>query len=119
MSNEKFTAHVAEGRRSVKISFEKNEIELTTQGVEELIVVLSDLRAKMMPEVSDERPVKFNYLHMSKFAIIGDKPSGGAFIGFRHPGLGWLHFHLQHSEAADFARNLQKLNMPTPPKTKH
>lgn len=78
----------------------------TAQHVSDLIRILAEIRAEMMPAVSEAPPPVHEPLHDPLYATELHPFSGGTLLELRHPSLGWLEFVLPSVERKRIASSL-------------
>ncbi|CAB3689312.1 hypothetical protein LMG3458_02047 [Achromobacter deleyi] len=87
--------------------------ELDAGEVEQIIAALSALRERMQPPVPTAVPIG-KPLQIAAFPAWWVQPdfADGSVVCYRHPGLGWMGFSINHVQAIDLARLLHQQNDP-------
>lgn len=85
-------------------------ITLDASGLEELIHRLGEIRQQMTDEVPTELDPQFRIqvVHQPAWRVPEkhNGPKQTAMLVLRHPGLGWLAFHLEQDRAASIAKHI-------------
>src|SRR4051812_1450272 len=87
-------------------------VTLTAAEIDAFIDVLWRVRASMTPEVQTDNPsLSGETLAVDgpQFYVSRDRMKGGSVLQLRHPGLGWIAFHLPQ-DASGRLRELLESN---------
>lgn len=83
-------------------------LEWRAEHLDQLIQLLSEIRAEMTPAVPEEAPAphELEPLHDPRYRTQLHPFSGGTLLEVRHPALGWFEFVLPSAERHRMARLL-------------
>lgn len=95
---------------SVECTFPPGTVTATVADLEELIQLLSTIRAQLQPPVSMDPPldVLVDPLPDPRYWTNYDQMTEGTLLGVRHPGLGWIWSLLPPVECERLIGYLQK-----------
>ncbi|HTS24167.1 MAG TPA: hypothetical protein VMN79_20435 [Casimicrobiaceae bacterium] len=111
-----YTVDVHKGRESATVMLSGSP-EFTTAQLSELIAVMAKVRAQMLPMVPAESGQQFHFEINPPLTVIACV-AGGAILGIRHPGYGWIYAQLPHDEVQRIADYLRKVSVAPPPSPK-
>ncbi|WP_063569992.1 hypothetical protein [Achromobacter ruhlandii] len=92
-------------------AFNEGEGELDAGEIEQIIAALSALREGMQPPVPKAVPIG-KQLPIAAFPAWWVQPdfADGSVVCYRHPGLGWMGFSINHEQAILLAHHLHQQN---------
>lgn len=85
--------------------------------LDELLRVAGRMRAEVQPPVDRSRPATVRRVETQErdaMWTLGQVQGGEAILSLRHPGFGWLDFHLSAESVQSLHHSLQSLLRPAP-----
>lgn len=107
-AEQQFSLSLDADRQWATLTVGSETARLNARGVAAVILELAKVRQDMLPSVADalHEGDRIPVLHSPQWACATELMHGSSRVYVRHPGLGWLAFLLQASEAEKLGETL-------------
>lgn len=107
-SDQTFSLSLDAARQWATLTVGGEVVRLNAHGISTIILELAKVRQDMLPAVADalHEGDRIPVLHSPQWACATEMMHGSSRVYVRHPGLGWLAFLLQASEAERLGETL-------------
>lgn len=107
-ADQKFSLSLDADQQWATLTVGGEAVRLNAQGISTIILELAKVRQDMLPPVPDalHEGDRIPVLHSPQWACATEMMHGSSRVYVRHPGMGWLAFLLQASEAEKLGETL-------------